>query len=144
MRLDDPGALGRRAAKPQNQQIDHGNGHNASSLPKPQPGCQHWRCRHPIDSPVAQTEDTVTLRRADFEMMLESVEDAEDPVRIWREQRGLSLQLLARQADIARSYLVEIEGQKKPGSVAAYRRLAKAQSVAVDDLLPPEPTEPKD
>ena len=28
--------------------------------------------------PIAQTDDTVTLRRADFEMMLEAVEDAED------------------------------------------------------------------
>lgn len=131
--------------------------------------------------PIAQTDDTVTLRRADFQAMLDAVEDAEDvaalrtaeaeegeigktaaradhlplelvlrllagehPVRIWRDHRGLSPQALADQASIARSYLVEIEGRRKPGSVAAYRRLAKALSVAVDDLLPPEPTEPKD
>ncbi len=125
--------------------------------------------------PIAQTADTVTLRRADFEMMLEAIEEAEDvmalkvaeareveigkeaaradhlpvelvmrlmagehPVRIWREHRGLSPQALADKAGVARSYLVEIEGHKKPGSVAAYRRLATALGVAVDDLLPPE------
>lgn len=123
--------------------------------------------------PVAETEDTVTLRRADFEMMLEAVEDAEDiivlqgvearekevgseaaradhlpvelvvrlmagehPARIWREHRGLSPQALADKAGVGRSYLVEIEGYKKPGSVAAYRRLASALRVPIDDLLP--------
>jgi ribosome-binding protein aMBF1 (putative translation factor) len=128
--------------------------------------------------PIAQTDDTVTLRRTDFEMMLEAVEDAEDimalrhaeareneigkeaaradhlpvelvmrllagehPVRIWREHRGLSPQALADKAAMARSYLVEIESHKKPGSVAVYRRLANALGVAVDDLLPPEEDE---
>ncbi|MEW5729305.1 MAG: helix-turn-helix transcriptional regulator [Pseudomonadota bacterium] len=128
--------------------------------------------------PIAQTDDTVTLRRADFEMMLEVIEDAEDvmalkaaeareteigkeaaradhlpvelvmrlmagehPVRIWREHSGLSPQALADKAGVARSYLVEIEGHKKPGSVAAYRRLAAALGMAVDELLPPESTE---
>lgn len=129
--------------------------------------------------PIAQTDDTVTLRRADFEMMLEAVEDAEDtvalrgaetsekevgkelaradhlpvelvmrlmagehPVRVWREHRDLSPQALADKAGVGRSYLVEIEGHKKPGSVAAYRRLANAIGVAVDDLLPSEEVEP--
>jgi hypothetical protein len=124
---------------------------------------------------IAQTDDTVTLRRADFEMMLEAVEDAEDvltlrsveahekqvgkvaarsdhlpvesvtrlmngehPLRIWREHRGLSPQALGDKAGVGRSYLVEIEGHKKPGSVAAYRRLAGALGVTVDDLLPAE------
>lgn len=129
--------------------------------------------------PIAQTDETVTLRRADFEMMLEAVEDAEDtvalrgaetrekevgkesaradhlpvelvmrlmagehPVRVWREHRDLSPQALADKAGVGRSYLVEIEGHKKPGSVAAYRRLASALGVAVDDLLPSEEVEP--
>ncbi len=128
--------------------------------------------------PIAQTDETVTLRRADFEMMLEAIEDAEDivalgaadayerevgkeaaradhlpvelvmrlmagehPVRVWREHRGLSLMALADKAGVGRSYLVEIEGRKKPGSVAAYRRLANALAVAVDDLLPTEADE---
>jgi DNA-binding XRE family transcriptional regulator len=123
--------------------------------------------------PIAQTTDTVTLSRADFEMMLEVLEDAADiaalqtaeareteigkqaaradylpdelvmrliegehPVRIWREHRGLSAKALAEIAEVGRSYLVEIEGGKKPGSVAAYRRLASALGVTVDDLLP--------
>lgn len=130
---------------------------------------------------ISETNDTVTLRRADFEMMLEAVDDAEDvsalrsaeirereidketarsdylpvelvmrlmagehAVRIWREHRGLSRQALAERAGVGRSYLVEIEGRKKPGSVMAYRRLAKALGVTVDDLLPVEDGETAD
>ena len=123
--------------------------------------------------PIAQTDDTVTLSRADYERLLEAIEDAEDiaaleaaaareqtlgekaahadylsaelvsrllagehPVRVWREHRGLSQKELAGKAAIARSYLAEIEGRKKPGSLEAYRKLANALGLTVDDLLP--------
>jgi ribosome-binding protein aMBF1 (putative translation factor) len=129
--------------------------------------------------PIAETVDTVTLRRADFEALLEAVEDADDvraldaaeareteigkqaaranhlpsgavkrmmagehPVRIWREQRGLSQEDLASKAQVARSYLAEIEGRKKPGSLDAFRKLANALSLMVDDLLPEDETRP--
>ncbi|MGB8871030.1 MAG: helix-turn-helix transcriptional regulator [Rhodomicrobium sp.] len=123
--------------------------------------------------PIAQTADTVTLSRADYERLLEALEGAEDiaaleaaaareqalgqeaahadylsaelvsrllagehPVRIWREHRGLSQEDLAGKASIARSYLAEIEGRKKPGSLDAYRKLAIALTLTADDLLP--------
>ncbi len=123
--------------------------------------------------PIAMTDDTVTLRRADFEAILEALEDAEDiaalhevearelalgkeaaranylpvdlverllagehPIRIWREHRSLSQADLADKACLARSYLAEIEGHKKPGSLDAYRKLANALGLTVDDLLP--------
>ena len=37
---------------------------------------------------------------------------------------------------MSRSYLAEIEGLKKPGSIAAFRSLAAALGVAVDDIMP--------
>ena len=58
------------------------------------------------------------------------------PVRLWREHRGLSQEQLAGKAQIARSYLAEIEGRKKPGSLGAYRKLANALGLTVDDLMP--------
>ena len=70
--------------------------------------------------------------------LVERLIAGEHPVRIWREHRHLSPQTLADKADVGRSYLVEIEGHKKPGSIAAYRRLADALGVSVDNLLPAE------
>ena len=59
----------------------------------------------------------------------------ESPVRIWREKRGLTQRALAAAAAIPAGYLSEIEGGKKPGSVAAYRVLAKALAVPMEDLV---------
>ncbi len=59
----------------------------------------------------------------------------EHPIRIWREHRGLTSPALADKARVSRSYLTEIEGLKKPGSVQAFRSLAAALGMAVDDLL---------
>jgi hypothetical protein len=61
----------------------------------------------------------------------------EHPVRIWREQRKLGLNALAAKAGVAPAYLSEIENRKKPGSVAALQRLAKALNVGLDDLVRP-------
>ena len=61
--------------------------------------------------------------------------DGEHPVKIWREHRGFPCLALAKAAGVSRSYLAEIERGKKPGSVSAYRSLAKALGVTVDDLL---------
>ncbi|WP_029009110.1 helix-turn-helix transcriptional regulator [Azospirillum halopraeferens] len=69
---------------------------------------------------------------------MERILAGEHPLRVWREERGLTPRALADRAGIGRSYLVEIETRRKPGSVAAYRRLADALSLTVDDLLPPD------
>jgi len=62
----------------------------------------------------------------------------ESPVRIWREKRGLTQRALATAAAIPAGYLSEIENGKKPGSVAAYRALAKTLAVAMEDLIADE------
>lgn len=60
--------------------------------------------------------------------------DGENPVKVWREKRGLSQRALAAEAGIAGSYLAEIETERKPGSDDAYRKLAVALQVSADDL----------
>jgi hypothetical protein len=60
----------------------------------------------------------------------------EHPVRVWREHRGLSARKLAEKAEIPVSYLSEIENRKKPGSIDAYRALAEALELTIDDLAP--------
>jgi ribosome-binding protein aMBF1 (putative translation factor) len=45
--------------------------------------------------------------------------DWENPVRIWREKRGLSQRALASQAGVSASYLAEIETGRKPRSAGA-------------------------
>jgi DNA-binding XRE family transcriptional regulator len=123
--------------------------------------------------PLAETSETVTLSRADFDRLITTMEDAidlaavrsqeereardgkaaaradylpvdlvermlagESPVRIWREQRGLTGRDLAASAGVSAAYLSEIEARKKPGSVVALMALAKVLRVSVEDLAP--------
>ncbi len=108
----------------------------------------------------------VVLPRAEYETLLERLEDLEDaarvreavehpetreylpaelvnrlmagehPVRIWREHRGLTVAALAEKAGVAPAYVSEIENRKKPGSVRAMKALAAALAVDLDDLVP--------
>jgi DNA-binding XRE family transcriptional regulator len=121
---------------------------------------------------IAETSDTVTVRRADLDRLIDAVEDAldvaaarrfeaelakhgrpavladalgieeleriwagEHPLRVWREKRGLTQRALGDAAGVSQSYLAEVEASRKPGSVAALRRLAAALGVQVDDLI---------
>jgi transcriptional regulator with XRE-family HTH domain len=112
------------------------------------------------------------LRRADFEALVRSAEDAadlaaveahrayedrvgwetarrnyltadevrrlldgENPVRVWREKRGIKQRTLAEAAEVAVSYLAEIEGGKKPGSSGALQRIAGVLEVPLEPLV---------
>jgi DNA-binding Xre family transcriptional regulator len=115
--------------------------------------------------PLAENEDTVLLRRADYEALVRQAVDAADaaqireaeaegedeyvpieltkrlmagemPVRVWREHRDLSARALARRAGISAAYLSQIETAKKPGSFDAMAKLARALGVDMEDLEP--------
>jgi DNA-binding transcriptional regulator YiaG len=113
--------------------------------------------------PIAETAESVTLRRADFERLIDltdalharAVEKAarrgeteylpvdmvkrlargEAPVRLWRERRDLSQRALAVRAGISVAYLSEIESRRKPGSVSALAALARVLNVSIEDLV---------
>lgn len=56
-------------------------------------------------------------------------------VRAWREHLGMTAEKLANRAGLTRAYLTQIEGGKRKGSVATYRKIAKALGTTVDALL---------
>lgn len=58
----------------------------------------------------------------------------EHPVRVWREFRGMTPDRLSRTSEVSKSYLNEVENGKKPGSVAFFKKCAKALAVDLDDL----------
>lgn len=61
--------------------------------------------------------------------------DGENPLRIYRELRGLTQATLARKAAVNRVTVAEIETGRKTGSVATLRALADALGVGLDDLV---------
>lgn len=57
-----------------------------------------------------------------------------NPVKVWREYRGLAQDALAAQAGISKAYLCQIETGKRGGAIKTVRALAAALGVTVDDL----------
>ncbi|MBA4209620.1 MAG: hypothetical protein C0454_08830 [Parvibaculum sp.] len=65
------------------------------------------------------------------------IADGENPVRVWREYRGLKAIELARAACMSAPYLSEIETGKKDGTFRTMAAIARVLSVSLDDLAPP-------
>lgn len=61
----------------------------------------------------------------------------ENPIKVWREHRGLTVARLAAAAGVGKSYISEIEHDTKPGSLKVRRRIAAALRVDLDDLERP-------
>jgi DNA-binding XRE family transcriptional regulator len=58
----------------------------------------------------------------------------ENPVRVWRRHRGLTLRLLAERAEIGKGYLSQIETGERAGTAATLKKLADVLGVDLDDL----------
>jgi len=78
------------------------------------------------------------LASGEEEMIPASVADAlldgANPVKVWREHRGLTQESLAELAGISKAYLCQIETGKRAGAVKTLRAIAAALGVTVDDL----------
>jgi DNA-binding XRE family transcriptional regulator len=60
--------------------------------------------------------------------------DGEQPVKVWREQRGLTQDALAAKAGISKGYLCQIEMCKRVGALKTLRAIANALAISVPDL----------
>ena len=59
-----------------------------------------------------------------------------NPVRVWREYRGLSATELARRAEVSDAQISAIERGSVTGSVQTLRSIADVLGVTLDDLAP--------
>ncbi len=88
---------------------------------------------------IAYDEAKRKLAKGDDELVPAEIADrltsGENPIRVWRDYRGLSASALAEKAGITQPFLSQIEGGKREGTVTTLRRIAEALSVAIDDLV---------
>ncbi|MGV3550013.1 helix-turn-helix domain-containing protein [Rhizobium sp.] len=61
--------------------------------------------------------------------------DGENPIRVYRDLRGLSARELAEKTGISAAFLSEIENGKKDGGVSTLKKIAQVLGVTVDDLI---------
>ena len=60
--------------------------------------------------------------------------DGANPIKVWREYRGLTQQQLADTAGISKPYLSQIETGKRTGATEILSAIAKALDVSLDDV----------
>ncbi|UCG23344.1 MAG: helix-turn-helix transcriptional regulator [Chloroflexota bacterium] len=61
--------------------------------------------------------------------------DGENPIKVWREYRGLTQQQLADAASISKSYLSQIETGKRIGKAEVLAAIASGLGLTLDDIL---------
>ena len=64
----------------------------------------------------------------------ERILNGENPVRVWREYRGLSVKELAGRANISAAYLSQLESGSRQGSLTTMKALTAALGLDLDDL----------
>ncbi len=68
-------------------------------------------------------------------VVVDAILNGESPLRAWRENRGFTLDSLAKRVGVSKSFFSQIENNRKPGSLNLYRRISTVLNVAVDDLV---------
>ena len=61
--------------------------------------------------------------------------DGENPIRVWREYRGLTQQQVADEAGISKPYLSQLESGQRNGTTEVLAAVAKVLNVLLDDLV---------
>jgi DNA-binding XRE family transcriptional regulator len=61
--------------------------------------------------------------------------EGDNPLRVWREYRGLTQQQLADQAAISKPYLSQLESGKRNGTTEVLQALAQALKVSLEDIV---------
>jgi DNA-binding XRE family transcriptional regulator len=115
-----------------------------------------------VGAPRGAPPDLVMLARADYQQLLDEVEDKqaaeahartaseervplgvvcrliadENPIRVWREHRGMTLDELGAAAGLSKGYLSDLERGNRAGPVETLQAVARALRVTLDDLVP--------
>ncbi|MEE4279276.1 MAG: helix-turn-helix transcriptional regulator [Halieaceae bacterium] len=58
-----------------------------------------------------------------------------NPVKVWREYRGMSQTTLGEAAGLSQAYIAQIETGAREGRIDAFKSIANALQVDIDDLV---------
>ncbi len=61
--------------------------------------------------------------------------DGQNPIKVWREYRGLTQQQLAETAGISVPYLSQLETGKRKGSIEVLTVIVKTLKLSLDDIV---------
>lgn len=74
-------------------------------------------------------EETVPAR------VVYAILDGENPIRVWRNYRGLTQQKLSESAGISKPYLSQLESGKRAGTTEILSAIANALGLTLEDII---------
>jgi DNA-binding XRE family transcriptional regulator len=81
---------------------------------------------------------SAAIERGDEELIpadvVNAILDGQNPVKVWREHRGLTQQQLADAVQISKPYLSQIETGKRSGTTDVLAAIAKALDVSLEQI----------
>jgi len=66
--------------------------------------------------------------------VLNAILDGKNPIKVWREYRGLTQQQLAAMAGISKPYLSQLETSKRKGTTDVLSAIAKALDLSLEEV----------
>lgn len=72
------------------------------------------------------------------EIVTKTIIEGQNPIKVWREHRGLTVEALANAAGISKPYLSQIENGKRHGTMRVMKAIAKALNLPLDVLAEQE------
>ena len=78
---------------------------------------------------IEQGEETIPSK------IVYAILDGENPIRVWREYRGLTQEQLSQAAGISKPYLSQIETGKRTGTTEVLSAIANALDLTLDDIV---------
>ena len=92
-----------------------------------------------LDDVATFDKAEAALATGEDELVPSAIVDAlmanESPVKVWRKHRGLSQGALANAAGLSQAYIAQIEAGKREGRIDAYKAIASALEVDLEDLV---------
>ena len=89
-------------------------------------------------------EISAAIERGDEELIpaevVNAIVDGRNPIKVWREYRGLTQQQLADIVRISKPYLSQIETGKRTGTTDVLSAIAKALDVSLEQVASAEKT----
>ena len=89
-------------------------------------------------------EISAAIERGDEELIpaevVNAILDGRNPIKVWREFRGLTQQQLANIVRISKPYLSQIEAGKRTGTTDVLAAIAKALDVSLEQVASTEKT----
>ena len=67
--------------------------------------------------------------------VVERLVDGENPIKVYREYRGLTQLKLSERVGVQQSYITQLESGKKRGTVKVLKKIATALDLDLDDLV---------